>query len=208
MIEIANTEQSHILLLLQVYESYQHEIRQRKTIEETLASKEQEIEEMKRQHDVTSNELNDVKEQKLVLEQQITEMASAIKDYEEKMSANEYLTQMLKTDNDKLRQERDAAVTEAEGLRQKNDNKISAPLPAETLNTEFSYFELEQATEGFDERLKIGEGGFGSVYKGFLRNTIVAVKLLNPQSMQGQSEFNQEVNQFIGSFSFSLHSIK
>ncbi|XP_066319052.1 U-box domain-containing protein 33-like [Miscanthus floridulus] len=176
-----------------VYELYQQEIRQRKTIEETLASQEQEIEEMKRQHDVTSNELHAVKEQKLVLEQQITEMASAIKDYEEKMVANEYLTQMLQTDNEKLQQERDAAVTEAEGLRQKNDSKVSAPLPAETLNTEFSYFELEQATEGFDERLKIGEGGFGSVYKGFLRNTTVAAKLLNPQSMQGQSEFNQEV---------------
>jgi len=157
---------------------------------------------MKRQHDVTSNELHAVKEQKLVREQQITEMASAIKDYEEKMVANEYLTQMLQTDNEKLQQERDAAVTEAEGLRQKNDSKVSAPLPAETLNTEFSYFELEQATEGFDERLKIGEGGFGSVYKGFLRNTTVAVKLLNPQSMQGQSEFNQEVKQFIRSFSF------
>ncbi|CAL5020436.1 unnamed protein product [Urochloa decumbens] len=172
---------------------YQYEIRQRKAIEETLEKQANGIDEMKRQHDASSSELHDVKEQKLVLEQQITEMASAIKDYEEKMSANKSLIQMLQADNEKLQQERDAAASEAESLRQKSEQKIPTPLPAETLTTEFSYFELEQATQGFDERLKIGEGGFGSVYKGFLRNTTVAIKLLAPQSMQGQSEFNQEV---------------
>ncbi|KAJ1280322.1 hypothetical protein BS78_04G223200 [Paspalum vaginatum] len=172
---------------------YQHEIRQREAIEETLATRELDIDELKRQHDVVSNELHDAKEQKFVLEQQITDMASAIKDYEEKMAANRNLLQMLKTDNEKLQQECDAAVAEAEGLRQKSDQKISTALPAETLNAEFSYFELEQATQGFNKDLKVGEGGFGSVYKGFLRNTTVAIKLLNPGSMQGQSEFNQEV---------------
>ncbi|KAK8462793.1 hypothetical protein SEVIR_1G269100v4 [Setaria viridis] len=172
---------------------YQHEIRERKTIEETLVRQAQEIEEMKMQHHAISNELHDVKEQKLALEQQITEMASAIKDHEEKMVANKNLLHVLQTDNEKLQQERDAAVSEAESLRPKNDQKMSMLLPVETLNTEFSYFELQQATQGFDEGLKIGEGGFGSVYKGFLRNTTVAIKLLNPQSMQGQSEFNQEV---------------
>ncbi|CAN6238911.1 unnamed protein product [Urochloa humidicola] len=172
---------------------YQYEIRQRKAIEETLERLATDIDEMKRQHDASSSELHDVKEQKLVLEQQITEMASAIKDYEEKVAANKHLIQTLQTDNEKLQQERDAAASEAESLRQKNDQKIPMPLPAETLTTEFSFFELEQATQGFDERLKIGEGGFGSVYKGFLRNTTVAIKLLDPHSMQGQSEFNQEV---------------
>jgi len=186
---------------------YQHEIRQRKTTEETLMRQAQEIEEMETQHHAISNELHDVKEQKFTLEQQIKEMASVIKDCEEKMAANKHLLDVLQTENEKLQQERDAAVAEADGLRQKNDQKISMPLPAETLNTEFSYFELEQATQGFEEGLKIGEGGFGSVYKGFLRNTTVAIKLLNPQSMQGQSEFNQEVMQFIRLLA-SLHTIK
>ncbi|CAL4967846.1 unnamed protein product [Urochloa decumbens] len=172
---------------------YQHEIRQRKTMEETLVRQAHEIEEMKMQHHAISNELHDVKEQKFALEQEITELASVIKDHEEETVANRHHLHVLQTDNEKLQQERDAAVAEADALRQKNDQKIPMPLPAETLTTEFSYFELEQATQGFNERLKIGEGGFGSVYKGFLRNTTVAIKLLNPQSMQGQSEFNQEV---------------
>lgn len=108
------------------------------------------------------------------------------------------LLEVLQADKKKLQQERDAALTAAEDSRRKNEQRIS--MPAEALNTEFSLFELEQATRGFDEALKIGEGGFGSVYKGSLRNTTVAIKLLHPQSLQGQSEFNQEVTQFIRSF--------
>lgn len=191
------------MLLLQAEEIenlYQHEMRQRKTIEETLVRQAQEIEEMKIQHHAISAELHEVREQKLALEQQITEMASVIKDHEEKMAANKHLLHVLQTDNEKLQQERDAAVAEADGLRQKDDQRNSMPFPVETISTEFSYSELEQATQGFDEGLKIGEGGFGSVYKGFLRNTTVAIKLLNPKSMQGQSEFNQEVMQFMRSF--------
>ncbi|GJM86384.1 hypothetical protein PR202_ga02238 [Eleusine coracana subsp. coracana] len=172
---------------------HQHEVRQRETLNEILTRQAQAIEAMKRQHDTISIELHDAREQKFVLEQRITEMTYVIKDHEEKMAANKYLLQVTQTENEKLQQERDAAVAEAESLRQKADHKFSVPLPVEALNTEFSSFELEEATRGFDQALKIGEGGFGSVYKGFLRNTTVAVKLLHPESLQGQAEFNQEV---------------
>jgi chromosome segregation ATPase len=177
---------------------YQNEIRRLQTLNETLTTQAHEIEEMKRQHDSIDNELHEVKEQKFVLEQRITEMMSVIKYHEEKVVANKYLLQGVKTENEKLQQERDAAVAEAEGLRQKmSDHKVSVALPAKALTTEFSSFELEEATRGFDQALKIGEGRFGSVYKGFLRNTTVAVKLLHRGSLRGQSEFNQGVTKFI-----------
>ncbi|KAM0898743.1 hypothetical protein ACQ4PT_021752 [Festuca glaucescens] len=51
----------------------------------------------------------------------------------------------------------------------------------------------EKATRSCDEALKIGEGQFGCVYKCSLRSTTVAIKLLHPHSLLGQSEFNQEV---------------
>ncbi|KAH7437895.1 hypothetical protein KP509_05G094000 [Ceratopteris richardii] len=48
----------------------------------------------------------------------------------------------------------------------------------------FSYRELERATNGFNEAMKVGEGGYGAVYKGVLRDgSIVAVKKLRMSTM-------------------------
>ncbi|GAV79802.1 LOW QUALITY PROTEIN: Pkinase_Tyr domain-containing protein, partial [Cephalotus follicularis] len=52
---------------------------------------------------------------------------------------------------------------------------------------------LRIATEGFNPVNKIGEGGFGSVYKGQLKDgKIAAIKVL-AQSKQGVKEFLTEI---------------
>lgn len=53
--------------------------------------------------------------------------------------------------------------------------------------------EIEKATNGFSESQKIGEGGYGTVYKCYLDHTAVAVKVLRPGSAQGKTQFQQEV---------------
>ncbi|KAK5814180.1 U-box domain-containing protein 35-like isoform X1 [Gossypium arboreum] len=53
--------------------------------------------------------------------------------------------------------------------------------------------EIEAATEFFSEVLKIGEGGYGPVYKARLDHTPVAIKVLRPDAAQGRSQFQQEV---------------
>ncbi|XP_044489973.1 L-type lectin-domain containing receptor kinase IX.2-like [Mangifera indica] len=60
----------------------------------------------------------------------------------------------------------------------------------------FSYRELADATNNFGEELKLGEGGFGAVFKGFLKNMniFVAVKKISRQSKQGSKEYKTEVN--------------
>ncbi|KAI4311615.1 hypothetical protein MLD38_036497 [Melastoma candidum] len=63
---------------------------------------------------------------------------------------------------------------------------------------EFSYRELRDATCGFNRALKIGEGGFGSVYKGTIKvvggdPTVVAIKRLNQHGLQGRKEWMAEV---------------
>ncbi|XP_024031872.1 U-box domain-containing protein 35 [Morus notabilis] len=54
--------------------------------------------------------------------------------------------------------------------------------------------EIEIATDFFSERLKIGEGGYGPVFKCYLDHTPVAVKVLRPDAAQGRSQFQQEID--------------
>ncbi|PON98505.1 Serine/threonine protein kinase [Trema orientale] len=59
----------------------------------------------------------------------------------------------------------------------------------------FTYRELSHATNDFSEEGKLGEGGFGGVYRGLLSesNTEVAVKKVSKGSMQGKKEYVSEV---------------
>ncbi|RAL40958.1 hypothetical protein DM860_008656 [Cuscuta australis] len=58
----------------------------------------------------------------------------------------------------------------------------------------FSFQEITDATNRFDEALLLGVGGFGRVYKGTLGDgTQVAVKRGNSRSEQGMAEFRTEI---------------
>ncbi|KAL5132588.1 putative receptor-like protein kinase [Glycine soja] len=58
----------------------------------------------------------------------------------------------------------------------------------------FSFAELQEATKNFDSKNIIGVGGFGNVYLGVIdEGTQVAVKRGNPQSEQGITEFQTEI---------------
>ncbi|KAI3804800.1 hypothetical protein L1987_26612 [Smallanthus sonchifolius] len=62
------------------------------------------------------------------------------------------------------------------------------------LRRNFSFQEILDATNKFDESLLLGVGGFGRVYKGTMEDgTRVAVKRGNPRSEQGLAEFRTEI---------------
>ncbi|CAI8593290.1 unnamed protein product [Vicia faba] len=75
--------------------------------------------------------------------------------------------------------------------------KNSLARELESLDIQTGLFTLRQinaATNHFDISNKIGEGGFGPVYKGCLPNgTLIAVKQLSSKSRQGNREFLNEI---------------
>ncbi|RDY08843.1 putative serine/threonine-protein kinase PBL19, partial [Mucuna pruriens] len=89
---------------------------------------------------------------------------------------------------------------------------VSSPKSVEDLYREkehsfrvFTLQELRDATNSFNRMLKLGEGGFGSVYKGSIKPPHgqgadpipVAIKKLNTRGFQGHKEWLAEV-QFLG----------
>lgn len=72
-------------------------------------------------------------------------------------------------------------------------NSASVSAPARR-GRRFTFSEIKLATNSFDESRVIGVGGFGKVYKGELEDgVVVAIKRANPQSEQGLTEFETEI---------------
>ncbi|KAJ7944008.1 Lectin receptor kinase [Quillaja saponaria] len=60
---------------------------------------------------------------------------------------------------------------------------------------EFSFKDLKKATNNFDDKYKLGQGGFGVVYKGLLpkENLEIAVKRFSRENMKGKDDFLSEL---------------
>uniref|UniRef100_A0A6N2K979 non-specific serine/threonine protein kinase n=1 Tax=Salix viminalis TaxID=40686 RepID=A0A6N2K979_SALVM len=74
-------------------------------------------------------------------------------------------------------------------------NNLSGELPLALANlTRLKALQIKTATNDFDAANKLGEGGFGCVYKGVLSDgTQIAVKQLSAKSKQGNREFVNEI---------------
>ncbi|XP_056665431.1 interleukin-1 receptor-associated kinase 1 isoform X2 [Monodelphis domestica] len=68
--------------------------------------------------------------------------------------------------------------TSSSSTKQGEENKISPVEYASPPPFRWPLLEITQATRNFSEELKIGEGGFGCVYRAVMRNTSYAVKRL------------------------------
>ncbi|GFP91512.1 U-box domain-containing protein 33 [Phtheirospermum japonicum] len=169
------------------------ELKRRREFEEALARGDEEVEKMKTQLGEIMQEHKAAQEQKLSLESQIADSDKTAEDLEQKMFSAVELLKKYKQERDGLQVQRDNALRVAEEMREKQAEEASCSSVSQFFS-DFTFFEIEEATSNFSEALKIGEGGYGSIYRGSLRHTEVAIKMLHPNSLQGPFEFQQEVN--------------
>lgn len=182
---------------------YQEELKLRKEQEEEVQKANEELEDMKRQINKVNEELQLALDQKISLENRIASTELIIKELEQKNISAAELSQKYKNEVDDLQMQRDNALGEAEELR-RTQGEASSTHGLQPFS-EFSFSEIKEATRNFNPSLKIGQGGYGSIFRGILRHTEVAIKMLSPDSTQGPVEFQQEVGWF--RFSFTLYFV-
>ncbi|KAJ3678036.1 hypothetical protein LUZ60_001839 [Juncus effusus] len=124
------------------------------------------------------------KEENEELKSEIQKLKGKVESNEENQDLIEAF-ERIKEERDKFKEERDNAVKEAEILRKERNDML---IP----HSEFTLQELEQATNNFSNS-PIGEGGYGSVYKGHLRGMDVAIKMLKFQETGAVLAFKQEL---------------
>ncbi|KAK6932395.1 Protein kinase domain [Dillenia turbinata] len=75
-----------------------------------------------------------------------------------------------------------------------NDNADNVDTSMRVESLQYDFETVKQATENFSDANKLGQGGFGAVYKGRIpHGPGIAVKRLSQNSGQGELEFKNEV---------------
>ncbi|XP_073129749.1 U-box domain-containing protein 35-like [Henckelia pumila] len=90
-------------------------------------------------------------------------------------------------------QKRISAEMKASNESEEKTKVVTSMAHADYRYRRYTIEDIETATEYFSQSRKIGEGGYGPVFKCYLDHTPVAVKVLRPDATQGRSQFNQEV---------------
>lgn len=170
------------------------ESKQRKEIEQTLAKEKEILEKIKKQQDEITEELRIALDKKSLLENQIAETDQMEKGLELRITSALELMEKYNKESDELKIERGNALKEVQALRSKQGEVLSTYMPH--FFSDFSYSEIKEATQNFDLSLKIGEGRYRSIYKGLLRHTQVAIKVLHHYSMEEPLGFQREVGWF------------
>jgi len=155
---------------------------------------------MKNQQDEILEELQMVKDQNSALMNQISESQCTVTEFEEKIISAVDLLISFREKRDRLRIEHANAVREVQVLRKFGEADTSFSYQVEF--PAFSFVEINEATHDFDPSWKIGEGRYGSVYKGLLGNMHVAIKMLPSYGHESLSKFQRQVN-----FMLSVNSV-
>lgn len=169
-----------------------NEMKKRKEMDEMLEKVKQEVERVKDQNDEYTKELQIIQDKIPVLECQLSDTQCAMRELEEKIISAVDLLISFKQKRDDMKIEHENANQEVMKWRRKSVKEGGERLCTPQLFS-LSFLEINESTRNFDPSLKIGEGRYGSVYKGLIRHTWVAIKMLPTHAPQGHMGFQFEV---------------
>ncbi|XP_027153740.1 U-box domain-containing protein 32-like isoform X2 [Coffea eugenioides] len=169
---------------------YLKEINSRSYMEDLLKKQRQELEKMKNKHNQIVKELQLVQNQKLSLERKFMENCSTEEELEEKILQAVKLLISFKGKRDLLWKEQERALRESHKFQKMVKEDVCAMHVSHFFDISFS--EIIEATRTFDPSMKIGEGRFGSVYKGIIHHVKVAIKMLPSCGSQSDSDFEHK----------------
>ncbi|KAJ0083498.1 hypothetical protein Patl1_30903 [Pistacia atlantica] len=186
--------------LVKVFESaHAREVKLRKEAEDALGTTIQEQEVLLEEKEKVTGELHKTMRNVALLDSRAQEANRRRDQAAGELKFIQTSIATLQQEKQRLRQQKMEAVRWLERWRSRgqagatNCNGFIGFVEDLPESAEFSLADLQTATCDFSESFKLGEGGFGCVYKGEMLGRTVAIKTLHPHNMQGQSEFQQEV---------------
>ncbi|VVB09626.1 unnamed protein product [Arabis nemorensis] len=167
------------------------EVSRRKKLEESLEKEKEEVKTIIEQNNGFMKKLQMVQGQNLNLESQIRKLQDLEKEHGEKFDTAMELLKSFRQKRDEIRIDHENAIKEVKALRRLIKGDTGESSGAEMLD--YSFMEINEATNEFDPSWKLGEGKYGSVYKGNLQHLQVAVKMLPSYGSQNHFEFERQV---------------
>ncbi|KAL5991955.1 hypothetical protein ACLOJK_012867 [Asimina triloba] len=175
-----------------------HESELRKAVEDELRFTKEEQQKLSEQRDEAARELQKTMKALGILDNHAREAARQRDEAAGELRLIQASLMALRQEKKKICRQKEEAVHRLEKWRHghwgaQNSYQLFGFFDDSPEFAEFSLSDLRTATCNFSESFKLGEGGFGCVYKGEIMDRTVAIKKLHPQNMQVQSEFQQEV---------------
>nr|VDC96029.1 unnamed protein product [Brassica oleracea] len=164
----------------------------RRKLEELLEKEKGEVKTVIEQNSGFMKKLQIVQSDNLKLESQIKKLQDLEKEHGEKFDTAMELLKSFRQRRDEIRIDHENAIKEVNALRRLVKGKTIASSGSEMLD--YSFKEISEATNEFDPSWKLGEGKYGSFYKGNLQHLQVAVKMLPSYGSQNHFEFERQVD--------------
>ncbi|KAH9605546.1 hypothetical protein KSS87_001932 [Heliosperma pusillum] len=166
---------------------YSESLKLKKAMKEDVTEDITEAANTKRMFIKVSLKLTEALGHKMSLESQVEKLNLKVKFLEKKLFSEKASPHKFKNECNKLQIGKDGAHREAQESR----NQLSQGPSTDPTFIEFSYRDLQKATNYFDPSRRIGVGGY--VYKGLLHHTQVAIKLLPLNCVRYQRTFDEQV---------------